>query len=527
MAILAVGRPGAEVSLAKGPEAPDFAGVSWKATNADGYYCCFELPAGREIPVWVLIRETEEYEPYAHPFVIPPTGNHDLICGEFSDPAPHQHVLPPSVRKFRPRRGLVGADGGSFVDGQGRYHALGTTLFWAGWGYRHDRARLEQNLAYIAKAGIDYIRVLGEVGPGSGWEDRQVDPGWPDYDQVVAGLTDLAYDKYGLRVEWSIFGGIGHSQTAASREQLVRRMAAMARARPHKVQHFEIANEGWQTGFDGEAGIAEMRALGSIARGSGHLVALTAPTTPDYAKALYGGSAANLLTMHFDRSWNGTGREWRPVRQAWEVQFLEKTPRCWTSNEPIGPNSSVTADDDPLRIAMSAAITWLCGGAGYVLHTGAGIRGRDDYHPVGGQRPPNFWQTNNIEQILSGLRTVRTLIPVGIQNWSRHNSNDRFPQYPFDTSLLVAAIDREDLLRAYAATDGAEFVVAPIRVRAQVEFRARSSMHVEMFEPLTGRLLNTWDLKTGQSLTVGAENVAVILRGSFTHDVPGGGGARA
>src|SRR5262245_28783688 len=60
------------------------------------------------------------------------------------------------------------------------FNALGATLFWAGWGYLHDRPRLEQALG--ALRGFDYIRVLSEVGPGGGWEDRAVSPSDPGFD---------------------------------------------------------------------------------------------------------------------------------------------------------------------------------------------------------------------------------------------------------------------------------------------------------------------------------------------------------
>ena len=63
--------------------------------------------------------------------------------------------------------------------------------FGAAWGYKFDRAKLERNLAALQGAGVDYVRVLGSVG-GPGWEDRETDPRWTDYDAVIAGLTDLA-----------------------------------------------------------------------------------------------------------------------------------------------------------------------------------------------------------------------------------------------------------------------------------------------------------------------------------------------
>ncbi len=48
----------------------------------------------------------------------------------------------------------------------------------------------------------------------------------------------------------------------ATRESVVDRFAAMARGREHKIFAFEIANEGWQNGFSGPEGVAELRRLG-------------------------------------------------------------------------------------------------------------------------------------------------------------------------------------------------------------------------------------------------------------------------
>src|SRR5262245_52030517 len=71
------------------------------------------------------------------------------------------------------RRGIVRLADQVFVDDNGPFLGVGATLFWAGWGYQHDRARLEQNLDFLATRGVDYIRVLGVVGP-RGWPDRTV-----------------------------------------------------------------------------------------------------------------------------------------------------------------------------------------------------------------------------------------------------------------------------------------------------------------------------------------------------------------
>ena len=149
-----------------------------------------------------------------------------------------------------PREGPVRADGHAVADAKGAFNALGATLFWGAWGYKFDRPRLERNFGVLRTAGVDYVRVLGSVG-GTSWEDRQTDPRWSDYDAIIAGMTDLAYDRYGLRVQWTLFGGAPYTPAGPAREALVDRFAALARGREHKLFAFEIANEAWQNGFPG------------------------------------------------------------------------------------------------------------------------------------------------------------------------------------------------------------------------------------------------------------------------------------
>src|SRR5688572_136132 len=222
-------------------------------------------------------------------------------------PALQPESIIQDVRPSSRRAGIVRLTGRAFADDAGPYLGLGATLFWAGWGFQHDRARLEERILAALAGRVDYIRVLGSVGASNdSWHDRLLDPRDPAYDAAITGLTDLAYDKYGLRVEWTIFGGTAATPTPAAREALVRRFASLMRGREHKIQHYEIANEGWHTGFSGPEGVGELRRLAQILRDlTPNIVALTSPQRADQIAAMYEGSAANLVTMHVDRSTNG------------------------------------------------------------------------------------------------------------------------------------------------------------------------------------------------------------------------------
>src|SRR5262249_11685001 len=110
----------------------------------------------------------------------------------------NQTVTVAGVYSAPKRTGMVRGEGRSLADDQGRFFALGATFFWAAWGYKNDRPKLEAALDYLSKNGFDYIRCLGVVGDPNGpdfWDGREIDWRDPDYANTIAGLTDLAYDK--------------------------------------------------------------------------------------------------------------------------------------------------------------------------------------------------------------------------------------------------------------------------------------------------------------------------------------------
>jgi hypothetical protein len=397
-------------------------------------------------------------------------------------------VAPPQAPK---RQGLVRLEGRAFADEGGPYLAVGASLFWATWGFRHDRPRLEQNFKFLADRGVNYIRVLGVVGP-RGWADRAVSAADAELESTWAGLTDLAYDVYGLRVQWTIFGGLDATPTAADRAKVVDRFIAAMQARAHKVQHIEIANEGYATGWTELRDEARQLAT-RIRAQTPFAVAVSAPGAVGDVASWYGGSSANLLTVHLPRDVVGEGDigAWRYVRQTWDPWLA--SPLAWTNNEGKGPQSSVAEDDDPLRLTMYAGLTWLCGGAAFVLHTGAGIRGGGAEDRERG-RAANLWQVARIEQTLAGINALRKLLPPDLPNWQRHNSNRNFPGYPFESPPIAESVEKGRLLRAFAATSGDGRIVAmPIVVSAPVPFTPRGPMHVDIYDPMTGGKVESHD----------------------------------
>jgi hypothetical protein len=404
--------------------------------------------------------------------------------------------------------GVVRTDGHAVADARGPFNALGATLFWGAWAYEFDRARLERNLAALGDAGVDYIRVLGSVG-GRTWEDRPVDPRSQNYEAVIAGLTDLAYDRYGMRVQWTLFGGSPFTPPGEARSALVDRFARLAKGREHKIFAFEIANEARSTGFSGPEGIAELRRLGArLGRQTAVLVALSDPAAGAECET-YAGADTDVATMHYPRSFGDEG-PFKPLRRPWsypadyDANCRGELPRVVFNNEPIGPESSVSQDDDASRIAAAYALTFLANNAAYVLHTGPGIRGGGTSDRARG-RHANFYDLPSFRSIATALRAARQYLPAGLANWTRHESNSKA------APVLLAGSGR-----VYVSTSGPRFVAVVLGMGEPVTLRARTAASMAIRDAMTGRVRQSLDVRAGGKLAIDA-SAPVIVVGRSKH----------
>jgi hypothetical protein len=180
-----------------------------------------------------------------------------------------------------------------------------------------------------------------------------------------------------------------------------------------------------------------------------------------------------------------------------------------SSNEPIGPQSSVAEDADPLRLTMSYATVFVAKNSAYVLHTGAGIRGGGAADQARG-RAVNFWEVPNWGPILAGLQAARRYLPAGLANWDRHNAHWRSAPI----TGYQAYIDGKGLNRAYAATCDGQIVQLLLGVTRPVTGIASNAMALDVRHPLTGAVIAHHDLIGGQAFTVeGLEGF--IVTGAF------------
>ena len=155
-------------------------------------------------------------------------------------------------------------------------------------------------------------------------------------------MTDLAYDRYGMRVQWTLFGGAPFTPAPMAREALVDRFAALASGREHKIFAFEIAMRPGRTAFAARrvsrsCGAPATRLNGKTGR-AGRL------SSPQWARVRDVRSAgADAMTLHYER---GFGRRARASRCGGRGVFPARTSACpgalpavVFNNEPIGPET--------------------------------------------------------------------------------------------------------------------------------------------------------------------------------------------
>lgn len=459
-------------------------------------------------------------------------------------PTPTPTVTPqptPTPAPTHRRSGAVRPAGVSSVqDDAGAWNALGTSLFWAIWGEANEPARLEQNLAFAASSGFDYIRILGMVGTDS-WRDRAIDPKSPSYWATVDALLNRL-ERHGLRAQVTVFADAqAMMPDMGEREVFADTWAAKVESRRDRFVYVEVANEYWQNGLS----LEELRGLARRMNArTDVLIAASSPACGSYPEgspaewqkeledgkidtaeqgrrvacagewtSLYGSGAADLMTFHFDRDVSKADGSWRPVRQPWEMQFgaFATGVKRYANQEPIGPESSVAADDNPERLTMAAVITWLSRGAFYTLHTGAGIRGGGQADRDRG-RSVDLWDVANIRTTAAALEGVRKILPA-MQDCSPKNGHWS------DAPMRVSNLDA--VTRAYQTicSDGT-FVATLIGVRAPVTLELqRAGVADFSWYSWTGEYLNSATAvrpeAPGANLFIGPFAESVIVVGRF------------
>lgn len=373
------------------------------------------------------------------------------------NPLPPQPPLPPPVG----RKGIVRLDGKCLTDDGGAWLAFGTSDFPLLSLMRNEAARAEENVHWLAERRLDAVRVFADVS-GPSWADRSIqftDPDWLDLAHASVELVQ----SYGMRLIWTLFAGPREQHDPSWYRMATQTMAGLIAERPESVLYSEVRNE--QEGPNDTT----MRECAALLRGILPQMPVALCGTPEKElPKVYGGSRANLATVHWDRRYEERG--WRPVRQPWGYYELVEMPQAHANNEPIGIDSSIASETDPQHLAGAALSAWLTGECAYVLHTGAGIRagGAADL----ARNPPrkaNMWEQPTLEPTLALIEEIRELLPADLPSWERHGH--AWPSHPLDITSSVGdkceAPGGTGCNRCYAMTRGDRAVVGVTGIRGR------------------------------------------------------------
>jgi hypothetical protein len=412
---------------------------------------------------------------------------------------------------------VVRLSGKSLCDDVGPFLGLGVSYFQALRHAKVDRERLNRNLALFAAKGFNYVRVLSMVS----WDGLEIAPvtftnragrvvaACPEYWQQFRDLLDLAA-QHGLRAEVTIFADAQYVMPSkATRQAHLDGIMANIAGRESQLMHLEVANEAWQNGFPGAQGIADLRAFAQyLTDRTSALVAITSndDTSDQGIIALHGGSAADLATVHFSRDTRTPEGGWLPVRDAYRAGNLPGVPPV-SSNEPIGPGSSVSSENDPIKLCAAAVFAYLANLPAYVFHSSAGVYARVRFEDTPG---------------IDAFQFVRRLLPPDLASWTRHDGLEA--SSPF-TVYCDGQPNRywpdvtgasNGCHRNIGALRGNKFVSFPMGILSGgVTLEARRAVQVQVIQPLTGATVSNLTLNAGERFTLAQGPGAYILKGTY------------
>jgi len=188
-----------------------------------------------------------------------------------------------------------------------------------------------------------------------------------------------------------------------------------------------------------------------------------------------------------------------------------------SSNEPIGPGSSVNSESDPVRLCAAAAFAWLANLPSYVYHSRAGVTGYAGARPRPGEEV-RFEDTAGID----AYRFLRRILPPDLASWARNDGLE--PAAPFTVFCdgrpdrywpdLPGATDGCD--RNIGSANGSAFVCLPMGILGGgVTLQARRPVRLQVLNPLTGEVVSDHTLKAGERLVLPQGPGAYILKGTF------------
>ena len=401
---------------------------------------------------------------------------------------------------------------------------MGASLMWALWAEQQggaERDRLDKNLAWLADHRTDYVRWFASVG-GDSWADRAVDITRPDYRERMSALASRARRQFGIRSHITCIAGSRQTDTSDDRQHVVEHVIAIAKAQPEDVFAIEIANEWWSRRIP----LSELRRLAKLVQTN--VAVLNGPSAPQgdseaKIKELYEDHVGTLVFLHPARDMKSDGH-WRSVRQAWREQNFEVdgVADAYLFSEPKGEKSSVSADSDPTRLALTAVMAWLCGIGGYTVHASAGIRGGGIADREKG-RAANYWEVEHGDATFRAIDYARSLLDQNLPNWAKVNGDSsRAPLLFRGTFKGPSDQGRPDVMRVYWATIGGQHAKGTQAVGVALDisgtnctFEAPAACHVDVHDLAARAKVRTVRLAKGDRFTLARSPQGVLMRGLF------------
>lgn len=422
----------------------------------------------------------------------------------------------PQKEKPAPRKGRVRVVGHALIDEDGPFLGFGVSYFTALWRHKHDRQRLESDLAFLSAQGFNYYRMLSMVGWFSAWNGQEIAPvtfnshdgkrvdAWHDYSQQLAGLIDLAYDRYGMRTQITIFADAQLMPDKPARVAHMNQiLTEIVPGREHKIILLEVANEAWQNGFPGKKGTADLR---EFAKYLGSRTEIPVAITSNHEGSIgdvYEKSTADIATWHFSRD-KQRDDGWKPVYDCWLYSDRTGIPPA-SSNEPIGPGSSVASETDLIHLIAAPAFAYVARLPMFVFHCEAGVFGKS-----------KFEETPAINRFGPLLR----ILPGDVSNWKRNDgkkSTAVFTAYAAGQPNLYwpdVQSSNDGCVANIGSQSGDRFICVPIGIRpGGLPLEARQDVRFFVCDPTTGEVLLDATKRTGEKFTLPPGPGALLIVG--------------
>jgi hypothetical protein len=128
---------------------------------------------------------------------------------------------------------------------------------------------------------------------------------------------------------------------------------------------------------------------------------------------------------------------------------------------------------------------------------------------------PDYWR-----QLTDLIRRLKEILPGDLPNWQRNDGRQN--EAPFTVFAdgqpnrywQEALASRDGCLRNIGSRKGDGFVCVPIGIReGGLQLQAREDLQIEAFDPLTGKIIKSARMKSGEGIALPASGGGLILKG--------------